>query len=416
MRINAFNDFSNPVPKVADGSLCGFSQEGFQLGERLFYGIEVRAVWRREHQPRARGFDYLTCRQSFVTGKIVENNDIAWLQCRSENLADINLEPFPIDRSVNDKGCDHPCVSHSGNKRRCLAMTVWEVHSQPIAQCAWRAYYEISGLSGHMHCADRSRADGRPACRDEPESVSADKCRDKPAMDDSFYPLLGYKIGTLTGFRIPLIEGLAGLQPTFDALKAFGAAFATVSSVPMFHIAGVTPDARSTDHVLAYGNVECIRLTLNDLFPVWKELNSATSGYVELVSLGNPHFSFDEMQKLAALCNGRKKNANVGVVVTTARTIYDKAKSENLVEQLEAFGVQFVTDTCWCMISDPIIPPAAKTIMTNSGKYAHYGPGIAGRKFHFGGLSDCVDTACRGFRKRTTPCWMPDIGHNDSSA
>jgi len=43
LRINEFDDFSNPIPKVADGSLCGFSQEGFQLGERLFYGIEVWA-------------------------------------------------------------------------------------------------------------------------------------------------------------------------------------------------------------------------------------------------------------------------------------------------------------------------------------------------------------------------------------
>lgn len=49
------------------------------------------------------------------------------------HLTDISLKPFPIDRSVNDKGCDHSCVSQSCNKCRCLAMIMWEAHSQSLA-------------------------------------------------------------------------------------------------------------------------------------------------------------------------------------------------------------------------------------------------------------------------------------------
>ena len=45
------------------------------------------------------------------------------------------------------------------------------------------------------------------------------------------------------------------------------------------------------------------------------------------------------------------------------------------------------------MIIDPINPSAAKTIMTNSGKYAHYGPGLTGRRFYFGSMSAQLATA-----------------------
>lgn len=35
-------------------------------------------------------------------------------------------------------------------------------------------------------------------------------------------------------------------------------------------------------------------------------------------------------------------------------------------------------------------------IMTNSGKYIHYRPGLTGRHFAFGSLKLCVDAACTG--------------------
>ena len=69
-------------------------------------------------------------------------------------------------------------------------------------------------------------------------------------LDDAFYPLLGYHIGALAGSRIPLVLGLERRQPDLDNLKAFGAAFATTSAAPLFHIAGVTPEALDPANVL----------------------------------------------------------------------------------------------------------------------------------------------------------------------
>src|SRR3546814_18207391 len=51
-------------------------------------------------------------------------------------------------------------------------------------------------------------------------------------VDDSFYPLLGYHSGTLTGRSIPLIRGLAHIPPTRADLKAFRPPLPTPSAAP----------------------------------------------------------------------------------------------------------------------------------------------------------------------------------------
>lgn len=219
-------------------------------------------------------------------------------------------------------------------------------------------------------------------------------------IDDSFYPLLGYHVGGLSGSRIPVITGFDGLRPSTDDLKAFGAAFATMASAPMFHIVGVTPEAATLQDAIGERDgidMESISLDLRQLETSWRTLNSAQDGSpVDLISLGNPHFSITEMRKLANICRGRTKDDRVSVMVTCGRATHGLASQAGLIEDLERFGVQFITDTCWCMIDEPVIPTSAKVIMTNSAKYAHYGPGLTGKKFFFGSLERCVAAACSG--------------------
>ncbi len=226
-------------------------------------------------------------------------------------------------------------------------------------------------------------------------------------VDDSFYPLLGYHIGALAGSRIPLVLGLEQQQPSLDDLKAFGAAFATTSAAPLFHIAGVTPEALDPAYVLAPDAplpVEKIRL--QDLLLSWRELNSARDPRVDVVSLGNPHFSLGEFAHLARLCRGRHKHPDVVLAITCGRAVLEQARAAGHGAVIEAFGATLVTDTCWCMLGEPVIPPAATTLMTNSGKYAHYAPGLVGRKVHFASLAECVDAACSASASGRLPDWL----------
>ncbi|CAM3781535.1 hypothetical protein CCOS865_03932 [Pseudomonas reidholzensis] len=224
--------------------------------------------------------------------------------------------------------------------------------------------------------------------------------------DDAFYPLLGYHIGALAGSRVPLVLGLEHAAPSLDDLKAFGAAFATTSSAPLFHIAGVTPEALEPSQVLTAETLAAVTLSPAELLLSWRALNSARTDQVEVVSLGNPHFSLSEFAHLAQLCQGRRKHPAVVVAITCGRGVLEQARTAGHLAVLEAFGVLLVTDTCWCMLGEPVIPPGARTLMTNSGKYAHYAPGLVGRAVHFASLADCVDAACTAKASGRLPAWL----------
>ncbi len=224
-------------------------------------------------------------------------------------------------------------------------------------------------------------------------------------LDDAFYPLLGYHIGALAGSRIPLVSGLEHHHPDRDDLKAFGAAFATTSAAPLFHIAGVTPEALNPAQVLDQ-DLAVIKINVQDLLLSWQELNSARDSRVDVVSLGNPHFSLTEFAHLARLCQGRHRHPDVVLAITCGRAVLEQARDAGHIAVLEAFGVTLVTDTCWCMLGEPVIPPSARNLMTNSGKYAHYAPGLVGRKVHFASLAECVDAACSATASGRLPLWL----------
>ncbi|KAI5457339.1 hypothetical protein BGZ63DRAFT_417078 [Mariannaea sp. PMI_226] len=213
-------------------------------------------------------------------------------------------------------------------------------------------------------------------------------------MDDSFWHILGYSLGALANTRTPVITGLEHLKPSNDDFKAFSAAFATASSAPMFHMVNLTPEAPTLEAACPEALVpEAIDFHWRELEACWDEFNQGSS-------------LRQEMKKLAELCRGRTKSKDVSVVITCGRAQYGLAKQAGHVEILDRFGVQFLTDTCWCSIEDPVIPKSARVIMTNSGKYIHYGPGLTGRQFCFGSLNMCVEAACSGQSTGKPPAWL----------
>ena len=157
-------------------------------------------------------------------------------------------------------------------------------------------------------------------------------------------------------------------------------------------------------------------LDLRKTFDALDSSRAKGSEKIDLIALGNPHLSLTECEMLDELV--KKENmhaANTRIMACMSRALYSKAKDLGYVPRLEEFGVEFVNDTCWCMLLDgPIIPSNPNAvIMTNSGKYAHYGPGLTDRRFRFGSLADCLMAAAtgrypqRGHRSDCTyPTWL----------
>jgi len=230
---------------------------------------------------------------------------------------------------------------------------------------------------------------------------------DASQVDDLFYPVLGYHIGKLVGDQIPVVLGLAELTPSLDDLKAFSAAFGTTSSAPMFHILGITPDAKTLEETLAdHQPIETISLTCGDLLESWKALSTINQLPSDLISLGNPHFSLGEFKSLARLCLGHKIKSKLTMYITAGREVVAQAEEAGYIAEIERFGAKIITDTCWCMIAEPIIASDTRVICTNSAKYAHYGPGMTGRKFKLLSLYGCVQEAITGTPFTIIPEWI----------
>ena len=219
--------------------------------------------------------------------------------------------------------------------------------------------------------------------------------------DDSFWPLLGYLAGRASPDRIPLLRGLAAGSPSRDALKALCASFGTTSAAAMLHVEGVTPEAENA----ADTDADRAIISRDDMAAAWKALSEGPEE-VDLVAIGSPHASLEECRTLAEALGGRPRRQDVAVIVTAGKDVVSEARRDGTLARLEASGAQVLPDLCWCSISEPLFPVRAHTVMTNSGKYAHYGPGLSGRAVRFGSLADCVTAALTGRVPIRLPDWI----------
>jgi cis-L-3-hydroxyproline dehydratase len=223
-------------------------------------------------------------------------------------------------------------------------------------------------------------------------------------LRDDFYPILGNLVGKIAFDRIPVIDGIC-IIPSEDQLKALGAAAASSGAVALFHMIGITPEARSRKEAFqAHDPKETITVTMDMLRESRRELTRTDTDKLDMVVLGSPHFSLAEFKQLARLVIGKRKHPNIKFLITSSRAMTQLAKQAGLLDPLEAFGVQITVDTC--ILTTPMLPAEMKYLMTNSAKFAYYTPSLLNRKITFGSLKDCVNSAIEGRVVRDESAWM----------
>jgi cis-L-3-hydroxyproline dehydratase len=244
---------------------------------------------------------------------------------------------------------------------------------------------------------------------------------------DLLFPTLGHLCGSMSDGRVPIVLGLEDWNVSTDHLKAFCAAFGTTGASPLIHIAGITPEAKDAASIQSYiasCAYETRLITIQDLYRTFQTLDSSAvlpdnsigilgdsvNETVNLVALGNPHLSISECSAISKLIQETKIDgsnvgtANTRVIACLSRHVYSEANAKD-IDTMVQFGIEFVFDTCWCMLlNEPIIPTDPNAvILTNSGKYAHYGPGLTKRRFRYGSMLDCIRAARTGWYPRRMP-------------
>lgn len=229
-------------------------------------------------------------------------------------------------------------------------------------------------------------------------SVIVDTSGLSPALRDAdvFYPVLGAWLGAEIGGEIAVIDGLPTGQSE-DRLKALGAAAASSGAVGLFHVVGSTPEAPSLEAATQGGPATRVRLTAEMLRSARDRLSTVSEGRLDCIALGSPHFSEHEIAELRRLAAGRR--FKLPVYICTRRDLV----TSNDLSDLEAAGAVIVADTC--IVVTPILPQGQGVLMTNSGKFAHYGPANLGYDVVYGSLADCVASAVAGRLVRDESVW-----------
>ncbi|MBG0788238.1 MAG: aconitase X catalytic domain-containing protein [Anaerolineaceae bacterium] len=163
--------------------------------------------------------------------------------------------------------------------------------------------------------------------------------------------------------KVPFITGIT--DATLENLKSFCASIATFGGAALFHIPGLTPEAGQ----FTAPKIQ-IRISQADLDHAHQGLNTAAPDEVDFVSLGCPHLSLREIQRIAELLKGEQVKKEFWI--TTSRPVKGMADRMGYTAVIEAAGAKFATDTC-CVVAP--IKGRFTGLATDSAKACYYAEG-----------------------------------------
>jgi predicted aconitase len=208
--------------------------------------------------------------------------------------------------------------------------------------------------------------------------------------DEFDFTLLGYYVGKRIGYGIPVLTGISK-RPNTEELINFCAMSNVSGAISMFYLPGLTVEASTVEEAFQ-GDIpqDRINVTDNELKQVYEELQT-TSGKIDFVMLGCPHYTLKQVEEVARLLSGKKIHDGVSFWVCTSATTKMLAERIGYVDVVEKAGGHVVVDTCideacWIAYRD-------MTGMTDSPKCAYY------RRFKEAKvrrLQECVQTAVEG--------------------
>jgi predicted aconitase len=185
---------------------------------------------------------------------------------------------------------------------------------------------------------------------------------------------------TLDYWRVPVLTGLRR-PPSGDELKHFGAALASYGSCAMFHMVGVTPEARNETEAFAGRPPEAADVVDDTDLGAFYGSYPEDRAEIDLVVFTAPQLSLLEIRRIAELLDGRRVHRRTAMILTTNFANRELAGRLGYVKAIEDAGGHVLAGTCW-YIMEPARMAAAfgwKNVLTNSAKAANI---IGGYRLH----------------------------------
>jgi len=202
-------------------------------------------------------------------------------------------------------------------------------------------------------------------------------------LQGSDYGALGYLIGNKVGSGVPYFRFKN--QPGTDQLKWLGAALASSGSVALYHVENITPESTWAEQYTLNEEIETIFIGKDDINETRAALTTSNEK-PDLICVGCPHASLEEIRHVADLLKGRKiKNM---VWVCTSISIKAAADRMGYTKTIENAGGKLVCDTC--MVVAPVEQLNYKVVGVDSAKAANYVPNMCGLNVVYNELENLI--------------------------
>ncbi len=205
----------------------------------------------------------------------------------------------------------------------------------------------------------------------------------KTELKGADFGALGYLVGKEVGGGVPYFQMIN--KPGPNDLKSLGASLASSGSVALYHVQDITPEYHLAMRGLEVGDVELMTVEESDIREVREKLSSSPRK-PDLICLGCPHASLDEVGEVASLLNG--KNLDNDLWVCTSILVKAAADRMGYTDAIEKAGGKVVTDTC--MVVAPIEELDYQVIGVNSAKAAIYVPSMCGLEVVYDDLENLL--------------------------
>lgn len=213
---------------------------------------------------------------------------------------------------------------------------------------------------------------------------------------DFDYQLLGWCYPEqYKGLEVPVFSGIKS-RPTPEGFMNFGAQLNTSGCVPMYHIAGITPEAPDLETALGGNKIKHrFTITQKDLDATRERLCGAPDK-IDFAMFGCPHITIHQVATIARVCEGRRFKVDTWLLTSSlTKELADRMGFLNIIQRA---GGHIITDTCID------VPPCWKPYygsvgVTDSPKCAYYNE-IRGIKFIIRPIEEAIEAAICGEVKK----------------
>ena len=203
------------------------------------------------------------------------------------------------------------------------------------------------------------------------------------SVKGSDFGAVGYLVGNTVGGGIPYFKFKN--TPSTDQLKWLGAALASSGAVALYHVENTTPESKWALKVIKEEKIEKLSINRANIDETKIKL-STTDEKPDLICVGCPHASLEEIKRVAEIVAGRRLENMLWVCTS----ISVKAASDRMgyTKIIETAGGKMVCDTC--MVVAPIEELDYKVVGVDSAKAANYVPNMCGLEVVYNDLENLI--------------------------